>query len=155
MTNLLELSRIERAIEILAPIDRVWRALTDPTELSTWFRVTIDGPIEAGRSVSMTSVLPAYAGLRFQVDIVELTRPTRVVWRWHPGEIDQIMDYSREPKTTVTFTLTPMAGGTRVEVTEAGFDQISLARRAKVHADNSQGWSEVAVWLKTHVEATR
>ena len=155
MTNLLELSRIERAIEILAPIDRVWRALTDPTELSTWFRVTIDGPIEAGRSVWMTSVLPAYAGLRFQVDIVELTRPTRVVWRWHPGEIDQIMDYSREPKTTVTFTLTPMAGGTRVEVTEVGFDQISLARRAKVHADNSQGWSEVAVWLKTHVEATR
>jgi uncharacterized protein YndB with AHSA1/START domain len=155
MTNLLELSRIDRAIDILAPIERVWRALTDVNELSTWFQVTIDGPIEAGRSVWMTSVLPAYAGLRFQVDIVELTRPTRVVWRWHPGEIDQIMDYSREPKTTVTFTLTPTAGGTRVEVSEAGFDQISLSRRAKVHADNSQGWSEVTVWLKTHVETPR
>lgn len=155
MNNLLELGRIDREIHIQAPIERVWQALTDVAELSRWFQVTIEGAIEAGRSVCMTSVLPAYAGMRFEVDIVELTRPTRVVWRWHPGEIDHVLDYSREPKTTVTFTLSSTEGGTRVDVSENGFDEISLSRRAKVHADNSQGWSEVMIWLKNHVETSR
>jgi uncharacterized protein YndB with AHSA1/START domain len=155
MTNLLELSRIDRAIEIFAPPQRVWRALTDAAELSAWFRVTIEGEIAAGRSVWMTSVLPSHAGMRFEVQIVELTPHTRVVWRWHPGEIDASVDYSREPQTTVTFILTPTERGTSVEVHETGFDEISLARRAKVHADNAQGWTEVTVWLKDHVEAAR
>ena len=40
-------------------------------------------------------------------------------------------------------------------VSETGFDEISLARRAKVYADNSQGWTEVLGWLQTYVEAAR
>jgi hypothetical protein len=40
-------------------------------------------------------------------------------------------------------------------VSETGFDRISLARRAKAYADNSQGWTEVVVWLKKYVEETR
>ena len=153
MTNLLELSRIDRSIEIKAPVDRVWRALTDAAELSAWFQVKIEGEIQAGRTVWMTSVLPSHAGMRFDVEIVELKRPSQVVWRWHPGEIDPSEDYSREPRTTVVFTLHSIPGGTRLEVAETGFDELSLARRAKAHADNSQGWTEVTVWLKNHVEA--
>jgi uncharacterized protein YndB with AHSA1/START domain len=41
---LTELSRIDRAIEIDAPPDRVWRALTDPAEIARWFEVAIEGP---------------------------------------------------------------------------------------------------------------
>ena len=67
--------------------------------------------------------------------------------------MDPTVDYSREPETTVTFTLEPSGQGTRLSVSETGFDEISLARRAKVHADNSQGWTEVVGWLKTYVEA--
>lgn len=155
MTSLLDIGRIERRIEIEAPVDRVWQALVDAAELSAWFRVTIDGTIQAGRTITMTSTLPSHAGMTFDVDIVELTRPTRVVWRWHPGDPETNTDYSDEPKTTVVFTLTALGGRTRVEVSETGFDQISLARRAKAFADNSQGWTEVTVWLKDHVEASR
>ena len=57
--------------------------------------------------------------------------------------------------TTVTFTLEPSALGTRVTVSETGFDQIALARRAKVYKANSQGWAEVLVWLQKHVEEAR
>jgi len=155
MPNLLELSRIDRSIDINAPVERVWRALSDAAELSAWFQVRIEGVIQAGETVWMTSVLPSHAGVRFQVEIVELTRPSRVVWRWHPGEIDPAVDYSQEPRTTVVFTLHPTAAGTRVEVAETGFDALSLERRARAHADNSQGWTEVTVWLKNHVEASR
>lgn len=148
-----EMSRIDRTIDIQAPPDRVWRALTNADELSAWFQVTIEGDIVAGRDVWMTSVHPAHAGQRFLVQVTEMTPPHRLVWQWHPGEVDPNLNYSREPRTTVTFTLEPSERGTRLVVSETGFDAIALARRAKVYGDNSQGWQEVLVWLQTYVEA--
>ena len=152
--SIAELSRIDRAIDIDAPVEQVWRALTDPREISAWFRVTIEGQFKTGDEVWMTSTHEPYAGQRFRVRIVELTPPRRMVWRWHPGEVDPALDYSQEPETTVTYTLEPIPTGTRLSVSETGFDEISLERRAKVFADNSQGWPEVLVWLKTHAEAS-
>lgn len=148
-----ELSRIDKAIDINAAPERVWRALTAAEELSAWFQVTIEGNIAAGSEVWMTSVHPEHAGQRFLVEIVEMTPPQRLVWRWHPGEVDPAVDYSREPRTLVTFTLEPHKAGTRLSISETGFDEISLARRAKVHSDNTQGWTEVLVWLQRYAEA--
>ena len=147
-----ELSRIDRTIEIQAPLERVFKALTSADDLSEWFQVRIEGPITQGSEVWMTSVHPDHAGQRWPVRIVELTAPRRVVWQWHPGQVDPARDYSREPQTTVTFTLEPSGGGTRVSVSETGFDAIALERRAKVYQDNTQGWSEVLVWLQKYVE---
>lgn len=148
-----ELSRIDRTIEIAAPPERVWRALTNSTELSAWFQVTIEGEIAAGSEVWMTSVHEQHAGTRFRVRFVELTPPRRFVWEWCPGAVDPKVDYSREPNTTVTFTLEPSGTGTRLSVAETGFDRVSLSRRAKVYSDNSQGWTEVLGWLRRYVEA--
>jgi uncharacterized protein YndB with AHSA1/START domain len=150
-----ELSRIDRTIDIKASPHRVWRALTDVSELASWFQVTIEGDIAQGSEVWMTSVHPQHAGMRWPVRIVELTPPRRMVWQWHPGEIDPARDYAHDPQTTVTFTLEPSAGGTRLSVAETGFDALSLERRAKAYADNTQGWTEVLVWLQKHVEAAR
>ncbi len=150
-----ELSRIERSVEIQAPPERVWRALTSRKELSEWFQVQIDGEIAPGAEIWMTSVHPGHAGQRFRVVITEMTSPRRLAWRWHPGEVDPAVDYSKEPMTTVTFTLESSGRGTRLSVAETGFDEISLARRAKVHADNSQGWTEVLGWLQKYAEAQR
>jgi uncharacterized protein YndB with AHSA1/START domain len=154
MMNVAELSRIDRSIEIAAPPERVWRALTSAAELSAWFQVRIEGDMGPESEVWMTSVHPEHAGQRFRVRIKEMTAPRRLVWEWHPGEVDPAVDYSREPRTAVTFTLDPAPRGTRLTVSETGFDQIALARRAKVYRDNSEGWSEVLVWLQTHVEKT-
>lgn len=148
-----EMLRIDRTIELQASPERVWRALTDAAELSTWFQVQIEGTIAQGHEVWMTTTMKEYAGQRFRVHFVDLTPPRRLVWKWHPGEVDPKVDYSREPQTTVTFTLEPSGRGTKLMVSETGFDAISLARRAKVFGDNSQGWTEVVVWLQKHVEA--
>lgn len=148
-----DLTRIDRAIEIKAPPERVWRALTNAADLSAWFQVSIEGEIGLGKEVWMTTVHEQYAGQRFRVHFVEMIPHTRVVWKWHPGAVDPNVDYSKEPQTTVTFTLEPSATGTRLSLAETGFDEISLARRAKVYGDNSQGWTEVLVWLQRYVEA--
>jgi len=148
-----EMIRIDRAIEIKAAPERVWRALTTAAELCAWFEVKIDGEIAPGNEVWMTSVHPDHGGMRFVVRFVELTPPRRFVWQWHPGKVDPSVDYSKEPWTTVTFTLEPIAAGTRLSVAETGFDEISLARRAGVYGDNSKGWATVLVWLQRYAEA--
>ena len=43
--------RIEKTIELKAPVSRVWRALTDHHEFGTWFRVRLDGPFALGSEV--------------------------------------------------------------------------------------------------------
>ena len=149
-----DMSRIDRSIEIAAPPERVWRALTNAAELSRWFQVTIEGNIAPDTDVWMTSVHPDHAGQRFLTRVKEMNPPRRLVWEWHPGAVDPAVDYSREPRTTVTFILEPSAAGTRLNVSETGFDEIALARRAKVHRDNAECWAEVLVWLQAYAEKT-
>jgi uncharacterized protein YndB with AHSA1/START domain len=148
-----EMSRIDQTIDIDAPPERVWRALIRADELSAWFKVTIDGALEPGAEVWMTSQHEGYVGQRFRVRIVEMTEPRRFAWQWHPGEVDPSVDYAREPMTTVTFTLEATGAGTRLHVAETRFDAIALTRRTRVYRDNSQGWGEVLGWLRSHVEA--
>ena len=149
------LNRIDRTIEVNAPPDQVWRVLTTAKDLSTWFKVSVEGDIVAGAEIWMTSRYPGHEGTRFLVRIKEMTAPRRFVWEWHPGAVDPAIDYSREPWTTVTFTLEPSGRGTRLSVSETGFNDISLARRAKAYADNSQGWTEVLVWIQKYADAAR
>jgi uncharacterized protein YndB with AHSA1/START domain len=40
--------RVEKTIELRAPVSRVWRALTDHVEFGAWFRVRLDGPFVPG-----------------------------------------------------------------------------------------------------------
>jgi hypothetical protein len=40
-----------------------------------------------------------------------------------------------------------------LSVSETGFTDVALARRAKVYADNTQGWTEVIVWIQKYAEA--
>ena len=65
-----ELSRIDRTIEIKASPERVFRALTSRDELSAWFQVRIEGDLEPGSEVWMTSEHPDHAGQRWPVRIV-------------------------------------------------------------------------------------
>jgi len=51
------------------------------------------------------------------------------------------VDYSKEPTTLVAFQLEEVPSGTMLTITESGFDQIPLARRAKAFAANEQGWA--------------
>jgi len=146
-----DLSRIERKVLIHAPRERVWRALTDSAEFSKWFRVEAAGAFTPGARVDMKSTYPGYEGASFYVVIERMDPPHTFSWRWHPGMHEPGFDPSVEPMTLVVFQLEEVAGGTELTVVESGFDQLSLARRARVFADNQQGWeiqmSNVAKYL--------
>src|SRR4051794_5582890 len=52
--------RIEKAIELNAPVERVWRALTDHGEFGEWFRVKLDGPFVPGEMSTGHITYPGY-----------------------------------------------------------------------------------------------
>jgi uncharacterized protein YndB with AHSA1/START domain len=145
--------RIEKTVLLRAPHDRVWRAITDAKQFGTWFGVELDGPFTVGQRVTgriaPTKVDPAvakmqepYAGTAVEWR-VERIEPMRLFsFRWHPFAVDPKVDYGKEPTTLVEFVLEEAAGGTRLTITESGFDQIPLDRRAKAFAANEGGWTK-------------
>jgi uncharacterized protein YndB with AHSA1/START domain len=144
--------RIEKKILLHAPRQRVWRALSDATEFGTWFGMKFDGPFVVGAkmrcSIAPTQVnaevakaQKSHEGIPFEITIEQI-EPERVFsFRWHPHAIERGVDYSGEPTTLIVFALEEVADGVMLTVTESGFDQIPLARRAKAFTANDQGWS--------------
>ena len=63
------------------------------------------------------------------------------------------MDYSGEPTTLVEFRLEEAPGGTRLTVTESGFDRIPVSRRAEAFRMNDQGWAEQMKNIERYVGA--
>jgi len=133
--------RIEKTIELNAPVSRVWRALTDHREFGTWFRARLEGPFVPGQAVRGQVTYPGYEHLRWEA-VVQRMEPERIFsFTWHPHAVDPQEDYSAEPPTLVEFTLEPTASGTRLRLVESGFDKLPDKRRLTAFRMNEQGWS--------------
>ena len=134
--------RIEQRIELKAPVSRVWRALTDHREFGEWFRVKIDAPFVPGEVSRGNITYPGYEHLKWEA-VVKAMEPERLFsFTWHPYAVDPKMDYSKEPQTLVEFRLEKTAEGTRLTVTESGFDKIPAGRRPEAFRMNEGGWAE-------------
>ena len=143
--------RIEKQIELKAPVSRVWRAITDYREFGQWFRVKLDGPFVPGQPSRGHITYPGYEHLRWEA-VVQAMEPERLFsFTWHPYAIDPAADYSQEPPTLVEFRLEPRAGGTLLLVTESGFDQIPGNRRLEAFQRNEGGWTEQMKNIEAHV----
>lgn len=142
--------RIEKTVEIAAPIDRVWRALTDHEEFGAWFKARIDQPFAVGTPSTGNMTYPGFEHYPWKAEIVAIERPQRFAFRWPQMDGDERV---REdwPWTLVEFRLEPIEGGTRLTVTESGFDALPEDRRAENFRMNEQGWTEQVGNIKAHV----
>ena len=93
--------RIEKEIEIKAPVSRVWKALTDHTEFSTWFRVNLEGPFVPGESTRGKITHPCFEHVVMEVIVKKLEPEHYFSFTWHPYAIDPNQDYSQETPTLV------------------------------------------------------
>jgi len=146
-------NRIEKAILLRAPKTRVWRALTDAKEFGTWFRLTLEGPFETGRSVKGRITHPGYEHVVVDMMVERMDPEDFFAYRWHPYAIDPAVDYSNEPTTLVEFRLEETVGGTMLTLSESGFDNIPPGRRAEAFRMNEQGWSGQIENIRRHVES--
>ena len=133
---------VKADVEIAAPPDAVFRALTDPGELAAWW-----GSPDAYRTHSWQVDLRV--GGRWSCQAVDakdghvahvrgeylaIEPPRLLVFTWEPSW----EDFAR---TTVRYDLSPMAAGTRLVVTHSGF---AAAKAAEGH---EKGWGRVLGWL--------
>jgi uncharacterized protein YndB with AHSA1/START domain len=146
--------RIEKTIDLAAPVSRVWRALTDHEEFGTWFRVRLEGRFVPGQVSRGHITYPGYEHLRWEA-VVQKMEPERLFsFTWHPYAVDPKADYSGEAPTLVEFTLEEIPSGTRLRVVESGFAKLPAHRRDEAFRMNEGGWSIQAGNIARHVEQT-
>jgi uncharacterized protein YndB with AHSA1/START domain len=133
--------RIEKRVELKAPVSRVWRALTDHEEFGAWFQVKLDGPFEPGKPSTGHVTYPGYEHLAWRATVTQMVPERLFALTWHPYAVDPDTDYSAEPPTRVEFRLEPHGEGTLLTVTESGFDRIPAHRRDEAFRANEGGWA--------------
>lgn len=145
--------KIEKRIELKAPVARVWRALSDYREFGQWFKVKIDGPFVPGKISTGQITYPGYEHLKWEA-VVQKMEPERLFsFTWHPSAIDPKIDYSKEPSTLVEFRLEKIATGTLLVVTESGFDKLPPHRLIEAFRNNESGWTQQMKNIEGHVAA--
>ena len=144
--------RIQKEILLHATRERVWQAVSDAKQFGAWFGVAfagafVEGARLTGKIVPTTAdpeiakLQEPHAGAPFEF-VVERIEPMRIIsFRWHPFAVEPGVDYSKEPTTLIVFELQEVPGGTLLTISESGFDQIPLARRAKAFTANEGGWT--------------
>jgi len=141
-------------IDIAAPAERIFKALTDAGELKRWF-TSPECPVKfwqmearvGGRYAYETEkgsiVVNGVSEFECHGEIVECDPPRLLVYTWIANWHD---DTAR--RTVVRWELTPTSGGTHVKVTHSGLAQLPIARK-----DYAGGWPGVVEMLKKFVEA--
>jgi len=140
-------------IEIAAPPDRVFQALTDAAQLKRWF-TSPECPVKfwemdprlGGRYRYATekgsTVVNNVSEFACHGEILEYDPPRVLVYTWFGNWHD---DPTRS--TIVRWELTAKSGGTHVRVTHSGLSAMPVARK-----DYSGGWPGVVEMLKKFVE---
>lgn len=157
--------RIVKQILLRASRERVWAAISDARQFGMWFGVRFEGDFAAGAHVE-GKIVPTqadaqiaksqepYAGMPFHVFVERIEPPHTFAFRWHPYMIEPDQDYMKEPTTLVSFELEETQEGTLLTITESGFDQIPLERRATAFTQNDEGWTAQTHLIQKYLEHT-
>ncbi|MBZ5647204.1 MAG: SRPBCC domain-containing protein [Acidobacteriia bacterium] len=155
-----EQDAISREIEIAAPPERVFQALTDPKQLFAWWgkepsvelsvfemEARTGGrwrfrckPVAGAEHGAVGEQLRRNREQEFEAhgEVLEYDPPRLLVWSW----IANWHEHS-EQRTVVRWELSATASGTRVRVTHSGLAQEPIARK-----DYGSGWAGVLQLLK-------
>jgi uncharacterized protein YndB with AHSA1/START domain len=112
---------IER--EVLLPVnpEEAWEAITDPDELEAWFADEVEAlDLRPGGRAAFR-----WEGGEREAVVEKVDPGRRLAFRWDHG--DAAPDEAG-PGTLVELVLVPEPAGTRLIVTESGFDAAALLR---------------------------
>jgi uncharacterized protein YndB with AHSA1/START domain len=140
-------------IQIAAPPERVFKALSDAGELARWFGspdyptkswqmdARVGGRYEYSTGKGSVAV-NGVSAFECHGEILECDPPRVLVYTWIANWHDDTAQ-----RTVVRWELTPKQGGTHVKVTHSGLASLPVARK-----DYSGGWIGVVEMLKKFVE---
>jgi len=145
---------IERAIDIDAPVDVVWRTITEPDKIRTWFADAVELDARPNGEGTLRFRVDEPDPLVVPITVVTVDRPRTFAYRWipqpdrHPGPGNAVL---------VTFTLEPDGDTrTRLRVVETGVDELDWpeAEKREYVKDHLEGWAEHGGRLQTLFEDT-
>lgn len=154
--------RIVKSVFLRAPQERVWHAISNADAFGSWFGMEFDDGFAPGKELrgrivpttadaDVAEMQEKYRGMPLALFVEEIAPMRTFSFRWHPFAIESDVDYSHEPMTLVTFTLEPADGGTKLTITESGFDSIPLARRADAFEANEEGWAAQLMLIEKYL----
>ncbi len=138
----MEQNRIEKHIDLKAPLSKVWKALTDHTAFGQWFGCKLEEPFVVGKTVRGKLTYPGFEHLQWAVDVKQMEPERLFSFTWHPYAVDVTVDYSKETPTLVEFMLAATSSGTHLVVCESGFEKIPANRRLEAFRKDEEGWIE-------------
>ena len=149
--NQADQDRIEKVVDLAAPVSRVWRALTNHEEFGQWFRVRLDGPFRVGATTTGHITYPGHEHMKWESVTERMEHERMFAFSWPPSAIDPETAYGDDAKVVVEFRLQPSEAGTRLTITETGFRQFPESKRLEVLRSNQQGWDTQAKNVAAHV----
>jgi uncharacterized protein YndB with AHSA1/START domain len=137
---------IDRDVLIEAPVDVVWRTITEPAQMSQWFADRVDLVVEPGARGYLE-----FGDQGGPVVVETVDPPTRFSFRWnHPRDEEPVVGNSM----LVEFTLTQEAAErTRLRVIETGHELRTWpdAEKQRYADEHLEGWDEFLDRLATLV----
>ena len=129
---------IIREIIVKATKERVYKAITDPKEIITWFPDAIEG---GTLEVDQRPIFIFENGEHKSQTYIEAARPFEYfAYRWVPGSTGFIGDVLAVSNTLVEFLIEELEGGTKVTVKESGFASLPAEVAEECFNQNSGGW---------------
>ena len=128
--------QIEREIVIDAPVEVVWRTITEPDQICQWFADKVELEVKPGAR--------GYMGFGEQggpVIVETVDRPTRFSFRWnHPAGEEPAAGNS----LLVEFTLVGEGERTRLRVVESGLNPLPWpdVDKQRYTEEHHGGWGE-------------
>lgn len=133
--------------------EKLWSLVATPEGFKKWFVQDVVGDFVSGE----LATLVFNDSVRGDLKVVEVQKPERFVFRWHPGQENGCVwtDFPESEATTTTFTLTEVEGGTKLRIVESGFENVPCERRNSAFQSDSQGWNYVMTMIEEAVEEGR
>jgi uncharacterized protein YndB with AHSA1/START domain len=144
--NDMEKLTVERSIWIAASREQVWKAVTEAEQIQQWWGGGDYWEIEALKVGATVKFGDPDDLMLATIAVVDPPREFAIQWPPQP-------QYHSIPIFT-TYRLEAENGGTRVTVTETGFEALPDDIRQQRFDSTAQGYATVLEGLKAHVERT-
>jgi uncharacterized protein YndB with AHSA1/START domain len=147
--------RIEREIEIDAPIGVVWSVITTPEHITCWFTDSVElDPREGGEgrfgwrreATNSTHVV--------NLKVERLEPPHYFSFRWEYPDGDEPTETNA---TLVEFSLEARGESTHLLLVESGLDALARSAEAKAtyFAEHTRGWMVIVERLRDYAPTQR
>lgn len=132
--------KIEKEVVIKAPISKLWDAIVDYKKFGEWFRCKLDQPFEEGEMSTGMMTFPGAEHVKWVAKVIRIENEKCLEFSWPPYVQDESIDLANEPWLNCKFELEIVPEGTRLKITEAGFDRLSSTIRDDALSGNEYGW---------------